>query len=126
MTILIVEDDDDIRSVLRISLSYLGGHAVVEAADGTEGVFAARRARPDLIMLDVMMPGIDGPATLAQLRADADTAAIPVVFMTAKAMPDEVARLRALGAADVLTKPFDPTALAADVTRIAAELGLPR
>lgn len=125
MKILVIEDDDDIRRVLQISLSRLGGMDVVEASSGDEGLLAAVRETPHLIMLDVMMPNTDGPTTLGMLRANAATASIPVVFMTAKAMPNEVARLRSLGAAAVLTKPFDPAQLPSDVRTIARSLGLP-
>lgn len=124
MKILVIEDDDDIRRVLQISLSRLGGMQVVEAASGGEGLIAAAQEAPDLIMLDVMMPGTDGPTTLAMLQANAATASIPVIFMTAKAMPNEVERLRSLGAAAVLTKPFDPAQLPGDVRAVASRLGL--
>ena len=124
MTVLIIEDDDDIRQVLRLSLAHLARCRVVEASGGADGVLAAAQSRPDLIMLDVIMPVTDGPATLALLRQDPRTATIPVVFMTAKAMPDEILRLRQLGAAEVLTKPFDPTQLAGDVRALAVRLGI--
>jgi two-component system OmpR family response regulator len=74
----------------------------------------------EAIVLDVMMPGLDGPGTLARLRADPRTAKVPVVFLTAKAMPAEVARLRELGAVGVLVKPFDPMALSGDLARVLA------
>jgi CheY-like chemotaxis protein len=88
---------------------------VLEAESGEEGLRQARDERPDAILLDVMMPGRDGPSTLAALQSDPSTAAIPVVFLTAKAMPTELERLRSLGAVGVLTKPFDPMTLAADL-----------
>jgi CheY-like chemotaxis protein len=113
--VLIVDDEPDIRRIARLSLVRLGGMEVVEAANGDEALSAAGIERPDAILLDVMMPGRDGPSTLAALRADAATAAIPVVFLTAKAMVAEVERLRSLGAIGVLTKPFDPMTLAADL-----------
>ena len=115
MKILIVDDEGDIRRIARLGLSRLGGCDVVEAGGGREALEQARATQPDVILLDVMMPGQDGPATLAALRADAGTCAIPVLFLTAKAMPSEVARLTALGAAGVLTKPFDPRTLADEV-----------
>jgi CheY-like chemotaxis protein len=115
MRILIIDDEPDIRRIARLSLSRLGGMEVVDAGNGPEGVQKAETERPDAILLDVMMPGMDGPATLAALRANPATAAIPVLFLTAKALRGEVERLRALGAAAVLAKPFDPASLAAQV-----------
>lgn len=115
MKVLIVDDESDIRRIARLALARLGGCEVVEAASGREALEQARSARPDVILLDVMMPGQDGPATLEALRADGQTTAIPVVFLTAKAMPSEITRLTALGAAGVLTKPFDPRTLAEQV-----------
>jgi CheY-like chemotaxis protein len=113
MKVLIVDDEDDIRQVARLALSRVGGMDVVDTGRSEDAVGIAAREKPDAILLDVMMPGRDGPATLAALRADGRTAAIPVVFLTAKAMPAEIQRLQALGAAGVLTKPFDPMTLAA-------------
>jgi DNA-binding response OmpR family regulator len=115
MKILIIDDDDDIRSIARLSLSRLGGMEVIEAASGAEGVRKGRDEKPDVILLDVMMPAMDGSATLAALRSQPATSATPVIFLTAKAMRVEIERLRGLGAAGVLTKPFDPRTLPADV-----------
>jgi DNA-binding response OmpR family regulator len=113
--ILIIDDDDDIRSIARLSLSRLGGMEVIEAASGAEGVRKGRDEKPDVILLDVMMPAMDGSATLAALRSQPATSATPVIFLTAKARRVEIERLRGLGAAGVLTKPFDPRTLPADV-----------
>ncbi len=115
MKVLLIDDDDDIRSIARMSLSRLGGMEVVEAASGAEGVRKAQDEKPDVILLDVMMPGTDGSATLAALRSQPATASIPVIFLTAKAMPAEIERLRALGATGLLTKPFDPRTLPENV-----------
>ena len=115
MKVLILDDDADIRSIARLSLSRLGGMEVVEAAGGAEGVRKAQNEQPDVILLDMMMPVMDGSATLAALRSQPATAATPVIFLTAKAMRVEVERLRALGAAGVLIKPFDPRTLPGDV-----------
>jgi CheY-like chemotaxis protein len=118
MKILIIDDEDDIRVISRLALGRVGGMEVVDAASGVEGVGKAVADAPDAILLDVMMPEQDGPATLRLLRSDPRTAHIPVIFLTAKAMASEVGRLRALGAEGVLTKPFDPMTLAASVKAI--------
>lgn len=115
MTALVIDDDDDIRLVVKMSLRLIGGLDVIEASSGQEGVDLAMRVRPDIIMLDVMMPGMDGPTVLHQLYNNPLTSGIPVIFLTAKAMPGEIGRLKDLGAVGVLTKPFDPMQLAADV-----------
>lgn len=117
MKVLIIDDDPDIRLIVRVSLSR-HGFTVAEAASGPDGLRAARDDRPDVIVLDVMMPEMDGPATLSALLADPAFAGIPVVFLTAKAMRSEIDRLRALGAAGVLLKPFDPLSLAAELKAV--------
>ena len=124
--ILYVEDDPDIQSVAKMSLEMVGGFEVCTCGSGAEALRAAPSFAPDLIFLDVMMPGMDGIATLEKLREDPRIASIPVVFMTAKAMPSEVARLRALGAADVLLKPFDPMTLPLKLKGIWVNLSLER
>jgi CheY-like chemotaxis protein len=113
--VLVIDDEPDIRRIARLGLTKVGKMDVVEASNGTEGLARAKAERPDAILLDVMMPGLDGPSTLARLREDPDTAAVPVVFLTAKAIAAEVDRLRGLGAAGVLTKPFDPMTLAREL-----------
>ena len=124
MKILIVDDDDDIRRIALFSLGRLGGHEVSDAPAGAAGIERARRDVPDVILLDVMMPVMDGPATLAALRADPVTATVPVIFLTAKALRAEVERLVSLGASGVLTKPFDPRTLSDDLERVLAGAGL--
>jgi CheY-like chemotaxis protein len=111
MKVLIIDDEDDIRRIARLSLSRIGHMDVIDAAGGAEGLRLAEEQRPDAILLDVMMPAMDGPATLAALRANPRTSDIPVLFLTAKALTAEIERLRELGARDVLTKPFDPVTL---------------
>jgi two-component system OmpR family response regulator len=115
MKVLIIDDDADIRSIARLSLSRVGGMEVIEAGSGIEGVRKAREEKPDVILLDMMMPTMDGLETLAALRSQLATALTPVIFLTAKAVGDEVERLNALNAAGVLIKPFDPRTLADDV-----------
>ncbi len=111
MKVLLVDDEADIRRIAALSLSGVGGMEVAQAGGGSEGIRMAHEDRPDVILLDMMMPGMDGPATFQALRSDPETSAIPVVFLTAKAMSAEVDHLRALGASGVLIKPFDPMAL---------------
>ena len=121
--ILVVDDDDDIRRIAALSLQRLGGFQVVLAADGAAALELARAEAPDLILLDVSMPDIDGPATLAALRATPSTASIPVIFFTATANEAEVLRLVSLGAAGVLAKPFEVQDLPRQVRRILQEVG---
>jgi CheY-like chemotaxis protein len=109
--ILYVEDDDAIRAVGMMVLETVGGFEAIGCASGAEALAQAPTAAADLILLDVMMPGMDGPETMARLRAIPQTAATPVVFLTARVQPAEVAELRALGAAEVLAKPFEPMTL---------------
>lgn len=106
--LLLVDDDADIRRIAQLSLQHVGGFEVVLAASGSEAVEMAQSSQPDAILLDVMMPGMDGLQTLAALRGLGPTADIPVVFLTAKVQPHEIDRYRALGAAGVICKPFDP------------------
>ena len=115
MKILIIDDDADIRSIARLSLSRVGGMEVIEAGSGVEGVQKAQDEKPDVILLDMMMPTMDGLETLAALRARPASASTPVIFLTAKAAGDQVERLTSLGAAGVLLKPFDPRTLSQDV-----------
>ena len=118
MKALIVDDEEDVRYVARVSLGNVGGMMVIEACDGKEGIARARAERPDVILLDVMMPGMDGPETLKVLRGYAETAHIPVVFLTAKGMAAQVSELETLGADGIILKPFDPLTLAARVRAI--------
>jgi CheY-like chemotaxis protein len=117
-TVLLVEDDEDIRTVGELALGRVGGLEVRTAASGQEALDIACAEPPDVILLDVMMPGMDGPEVLQRLRENPGTREVPVVFLTAKAHRDEIARLRALGVAGVLTKPFDPMALATELLAI--------
>ena len=113
-----IDDEPDIRRIGEMSLSAVGKLKVLLASSGAEGIELARREKPDVILLDVMMPGLDGPATLQKLRADAETAKIPVIFMTAKVQRAEVERYLDLGAQGVVPKPFDPLTLAARVREL--------
>ncbi len=116
--ILYVEDEPDIQAVARLALENLGGFTVEVCSSGKEALSKIASYTPELILLDVMMPGMDGPTTLAELRKIPACAATPVVFMTAKVQPQEVAHYISLGAIDVIPKPFDPMTLADKVRSI--------
>lgn len=109
--ILLVDDEQDIRTVAQLSLTALGGFTVECCGSGAEALARIPTFAPDLVLLDVMMPGLDGPATLGRLRAQPMSAHIPVVFVTARVQPQEVLAYKAIGAADVVAKPFDPMTL---------------
>jgi CheY-like chemotaxis protein len=109
--ILYVEDDPDIRTVAELSLETLGGFELLLCESGEQAVAGAEAFQPDLILLDVMMPGMDGPATLTALRNIDSIATLPFVFMTAKVQAAEINEYKAMGAADVIPKPFDPMTL---------------
>ncbi len=113
--ILYVDDEADIREVAQLALELDPDIEARSCASGAEGLAAAAEWHPDLILLDVMMPGMDGPTTFARLREQPETAAIPVVFITARTQTHEVHRFRELGARGVLAKPFDPMTLADQV-----------
>jgi CheY-like chemotaxis protein len=113
--VLHVDDEPDIREVAEISLGLDPDFRVRSCGSGKEALAVAAEWQPDLILLDVMMPAMDGPATLVRLREDTRTASIPVIFMTARAQAREVDRFRSLGAVGVIPKPFDPMTLAASV-----------
>jgi len=116
--ILHVEDEPDIRAIVKMALEAVGGFSVHSCESGPEALIAAPLAQADLLLLDVMMPGMDGPATLMALRGLPVTASTPVIFMTAKVQSAEISRFLALGALDVIAKPFDPMELSAQVQRI--------
>lgn len=115
--ILVVDDEDDIREVATLSLEMVAGYEVLGARSGRDGINIATVEQPDAILLDVMMPDMDGPTTLEYLRTQPSTADIPVVFLTAKVQPSERARFASLGAKAVLSKPFDPMTLAAELAQ---------
>jgi CheY-like chemotaxis protein len=116
--ILLIDDEELIREVADVSLAKIGGWEVLIASSGEEGLGKAVAEQPDAILLDVMMPGLDGPSTLARLRADPATRSIPVVFLTAKVRTSEQKQWTDLGAAGVLVKPFDPMLLADQVAEV--------
>ncbi|MCS6889373.1 response regulator [Chloroflexus sp.] len=116
--ILFVEDDPDIQMVAQLALEAVGGYTVQMCSSGAEALAVAEQFAPDLILLDVMMPGMDGPTTLAELRKKPTLAQTPVIFMTARVQRHEIEQYLALGAADVISKPFDPMTLSTQVADI--------
>lgn len=119
-SVLLVDDDDDLRTIGEMALANVGGFEVRCASTGDEALALLREHTPDVILLDVMMPGLDGPTVLLRLRADARTASIPVIFMTAKVRAHERQALEDLGATGVIAKPFDPLTLADQVRALLA------
>lgn len=117
LTILYAEDDPDIQMIGSMALADIGGFQLHLSNNGAEAVIAVDSVNPDLILLDVMMPQMDGPSALEALREKLGDKLPPVVFITAKASSQEIERLMALGATDVITKPFDPMTLADDIMR---------
>jgi CheY-like chemotaxis protein len=113
--ILHVDDEPDIREIVDMSLGLNPEFEVHACASGMEAIATAAEWSPSLILLDVMMPGMDGPATLTQLRKNPATSTIPVLFMTARAQTREVEHFISLGAQGVISKPFDPMTLASQV-----------
>lgn len=120
--ILIIDDESDIREVAAMSLETVSGWGVLQANSGMEGMRIAQERSPDAILLDVMMPDMDGPTTLQLLRSNDATARIPVIFLTAKVQSADRKRFAELGVAAVLSKPFDPMSLG---DQIAEALGWP-
>jgi CheY-like chemotaxis protein len=116
--ILIVDDDDAIREVAQTSLELVGGWQVDCASSGADALIIARQNQPDAILLDVMMPAMDGPTTFGRLQADPRTRSIPVVLLTAKVQGSERRRWESLGVAGVLAKPFDPMTLPKEVAEL--------
>jgi CheY-like chemotaxis protein len=115
LRVMFADDEPDIREIIDMSLALDPLFVLRGCASGNEALTTALAWRPDLILLDVMMPVMDGPMTLSQLRQNRTTAPIPVVFMTARTQTREVEQFKVLGAAGVIAKPFDPMALASAV-----------
>jgi len=118
--ILIIDDEDDIREVAAMSLETVAGWEVMAASSGAQGILRAAQYNPDAILLDVMMPGMDGPTTFRALRDNPATMHIPVLFLTAKVQATDQRQFAGLGVEAVLVKPFDPLTLS---SQIAAVLG---
>ncbi len=120
--VMYVDDEEDLRSIVEMSLQMVGEMEVHLCASGQEALARLPEIRPDLVLLDIMMPNMDGLQTLEAIRATPDFANLPVVFMTAKIRSTEIARLRDLGAADVIVKPFDVMQLPDQVREIWSRL----
>lgn len=109
--ILYIEDEPDIHAIAKIAIEMIGGYTLHPCLSGNEALQYAEEFSPDLILLDVMMPEIDGPTTLLKLWEIESLINTPAIFMTAKAQANEIAEYKALGALDVIAKPFDPMTL---------------
>ena len=116
--ILIIDDEDDIREVAAMSLESVAGWEVIMASSGAQGLVRAAEYLPDAILLDVMMPGMDGPTTFRELRKNPRTARIPVLLLTAKVQSTDQRRFADLGVEAVLFKPFDPMTLSAEISTV--------
>ncbi|HEX4030390.1 MAG TPA: response regulator [Terracidiphilus sp.] len=116
--ILIIDDEDDIREVAAMSLESVAGWEVAMASSGALGIIRATEFQPDAILLDVMMPGMDGPTTFRELRNNPATSAIPVLLLTAKVQATDQRRFADLGVEAVLFKPFDPLTLSKQISDV--------
>jgi CheY-like chemotaxis protein len=116
--ILVVDDELNIREVTQMSLEMVGGHQVIQAESGVEAIKKASSEQPDAILLDVMMPDMDGPTTFGLLQDEPATADIPVILLTAKIQPADKQRFEELGVAGWISKPFDPMTLSQDIARV--------
>lgn len=114
-TILYAEDETDIRQIAQIALEDIGGFAVTFCSNGREAVEKAAKQQADLILLDIMMPIMDGPSTLKELRKLPDYKNTPVIFMTARVQPEEITEYKNLGAIAIINKPFDPMTLVDEI-----------
>jgi CheY-like chemotaxis protein len=123
LRILLIEDDPDIQKMVRLSLKYQGGHEVSVASGGREGLEKAAAENPDLILLDVMMPEMDGYETIKVLKTQPGTRHIPVVFLSARAQQTEIQKGRELGAIGYLVKPFDPMKLGTQLEELMNSAG---
>jgi CheY-like chemotaxis protein len=109
--ILVIDDEDNVRAVTVLSLEVMGGWQTLSAASGRAGIELAQREHPDAILMDVMMPGMDGPTAFLELQGDPGTRDIPVILLTAKVQAADRARFEDLGVTGVISKPFDPAQL---------------
>ena len=117
-TVLLVDDEDDIREVAQMSLEVTAGWNIEGANCGTAGIEKARNLRPDAILLDVMMPDMDGPTTFKKIQEIPELRGTPVILMTAKVQAADLEQFKAIGVSGVIAKPFDPMSLAEQVKEI--------
>ncbi len=116
--ILLIDDEETIQEVVQLGIQIEVGWQVAVASSGLEGINLAQNQQPDVILLDVMMPDMDGIDTLSQLKTNDKTSAIPVIFLTAKAQAEEKNQFQSLGVVDVITKPFNSMTLASQIAKI--------
>jgi CheY-like chemotaxis protein len=116
--ILLIDDEEAIQEVVQVGIEIEAGWQVAIASSGLEGIDLAQSQQPDAILLDVMMPDMDGISTLSNLKANAQTCSIPVIFLTAKTQATEKDQLQSLGVVDVITKPFNSMTLASQIAKI--------
>jgi len=116
---LIIEDEPEIRAILAMSLRQVGGYETVLASDGIEGIERALRESPDIILMDALMPRLDGYAACERIKQDVRLASIPVIFLNAKTDPHDIDRAMNAGACGCVAKPFDPLRLAGQISEIA-------
>jgi CheY-like chemotaxis protein len=117
-SILLIDDEETIQEVVQVGIEIESGWQVAIASSGAEGIDLAESQQPDAILLDVMMPEMDGIDTLSQLKSNQKTSAIPVIFLTAKAQAEEKNQFQSLGVVDVITKPFNSMTLASQIAKI--------
>ena len=124
--VLVVDDDDDVREITSFALEVMGGWTVVDTDRGTKAPALARDQQPDLVLLDVMMPDLDGPGTFRKLQEDPRTRHIPVILLTAKVQVGEGRLWDDLAVLGVIAKPFDPMGLVEQIDRLLAQHRSPR
>jgi CheY-like chemotaxis protein len=117
-SILLIDDEETIQEVVQVGIEIESGWQVAIASSGAEGIDLAQSQQPDVILLDVMMPEMDGIDTLSQLKSNQQTSSIPVIFLTAKAQAEEKNQFQSLGVVDVITKPFNSMTLASQIAKI--------
>lgn len=120
--ILYVEDEPDISQVARLALETVGGFTIESCENGRVALEKGPSFEPDLVLMDVMMPEMDGPTALVEMRNIASLSNVPVIFMTAKVQPSEIVEYKTMGAVDVIPKPFDPMTLADQVRQVWSSL----
>lgn len=116
--VLVIDDEADIRDITQMSLEVTTDWDIQTAASGAEGLAMIRDRRPDLVLLDVMMPDMDGQETCAQLKQDPATESVPVIFLTAKVQVQDRLKLVETGVKAIFTKPFDPTTLGSEISQV--------